>query len=76
MCSILSLACMNIIYFGFLFMTEIKKDSLIKIRCCAVMQYFDYYDVSEIAVIESRIKSLTNIKKYAIVIHDKDLLDS
>ncbi len=57
-------------------MTEIKKDSLIKIRCCAVMQYFDYYDVSEIAVIESRIKSLTNIKKYAIVIHDKDLLDS
>lgn len=40
------------------------------------MQYFEYYDVEEIAVIESRIKSLTNIKKYAIIIHDKDLLDS
>lgn len=40
------------------------------------MQYFEYYDVQEIATIESRIKSLTNIKKYAIIIHDKDLLES
>ena len=40
------------------------------------MQYFEYYDVVEVGVIEQRIKSLTNIKKYAIIIHDKDLLDS
>ena len=40
------------------------------------MQYFEYYDVQEIATIESRIKSLTNIKKYAIIIHDKDILES
>lgn len=53
-----------------------KKDSLIKIKSCAVMQYFQYYDVSEIAVIESRVKNLTNIKTYAIIIHDKDILPS
>jgi hypothetical protein len=53
-----------------------KKDSLIKIKSCAVMQYFEYYDVSEIAVIETRVKNLTNVKSYAIVIHDKDLLES
>lgn len=40
------------------------------------MQYFEFYDVSEIAVIETRCKNLTNIKSYAIIIHDKDLLDS
>lgn len=40
------------------------------------MQYFEHYDVQEIAVIESRIKSLTGVKDYAIIIHDKDLLDS
>lgn len=40
------------------------------------MQYFEHYDVQEIAVIESRIKSLTWIKQYAIAIHDKDLLDN
>ena len=57
-------------------MSEERKDSLVKVRCCAVMQYFEYYDVQEIAVIETRIKNLTNIKKYAIVIHDKDLLDN
>ena len=49
---------------------------MFKFKTCEVMQYFEYYDVEEIAVIEDRIKSLTNIKKYAIVIHDKDLLDS
>lgn len=49
---------------------------MIKFKTCEIMQYFEYYDVQEIAVIESRIKSLTNIKQYAIIIHDKDLLDS
>ena len=49
---------------------------MIKFKACEVMQYFEYYDVQEIGVIETRIKSLTNIKKYAIIIHDKDLLES
>lgn len=49
---------------------------MIKFKTCEVMQYFEYYDVVEIAVIEQRIKTLTNIKKYAIIIHDKDLLDN
>jgi len=40
------------------------------------MQYFKFYDVVEIAVIESRIKSLSNVKDYCIIIHDKDLLPS
>lgn len=40
------------------------------------MQYFKYYDVQEIAVIESRIKWLSNVKDYCIIIHDKDLLES
>ena len=53
-----------------------RKDSLIKIKACEVMQYFEYYDVAEIAVIESRVKHLTNIKSYAMIIHDKDVLDS
>ena len=40
------------------------------------MQYFEYQDVVEIAVIEQRIKSLTNLKKYAFIVHDKDTLDN
>jgi hypothetical protein len=48
----------------------------LSIRSCEVMQYFDRYDVVEIAVIESRIKSLSNVKDYCIIIHDKDLLPS
>lgn len=40
------------------------------------MQYFEYYDVVEIAVIEQRIKSLTSLKKYAFIVHDKDTLDN
>lgn len=48
---------------------------MIKFKTCEIMQYFEYYDVAEIAVIESRIKSLTNIKKYAIIIHDQDVLE-
>ena len=46
---------------------------MIKFKTCEVMQYFEYYDVQEIAVIESRIKSLTNIKKYAIIIKPKTI---
>lgn len=49
---------------------------MIKFKTCEVMQYFEYYDVVEIGVIEQRIKKLTNIKRYAIIIHDKDLLEN
>ena len=52
-----------------------RKDNYIKIKSCAAMQYFEYYDVSEIAAIEQRVRKLTYIKKYAIIIHDKDLLE-
>lgn len=55
---------------------EQRKDNLVKIKTCMVTQYFEYYDVEEIAVIESRIRGLTYIKSYAIVIHDKDLLEN
>jgi len=53
-----------------------RKDYYKKIKTCEVMQYFEYYDVNEIAVIISRIKKLTDIKKYAVIIHDKDLLEN
>ena len=53
-----------------------RKDNLVKIKTCMVTQYFEYYDVQEIAVIETRIRGLTYIKSYAIVIHDRDLLES
>ena len=53
-----------------------RKDLFKTIRSCAVMQYFEHYDVEEVAVIESRIKALSNIKTYCFRIHDKDLLES
>lgn len=55
---------------------EERRDSLVRIKTCMVTQYFEYYDVEEIAVLESRCKALTYIKTYCIIIHDKDLLDS
>lgn len=56
-------------------MVEERRDWLVKIKTCAIMQYLQYYDTSDISVIESRIKSLTNIKTYCIAIHDKDIKD-
>lgn len=41
-----------------------------------VTQMFEYYDVEEIAIIETRIKELTGVKEYCIIIHDKDVLES
>lgn len=46
----------------------------ISLKSCEVMQYWKYMDCNEIAVIISRIKSLTNLKSYAIITHDKDIL--
>jgi len=46
----------------------------IKVKSCEVMQYWDYMDTKEIDVIISRIKRLTNIKSWAIITHDRDVL--
>ena len=40
------------------------------------MQYFQYYDCNEVAVVEQRIKTLNNLKTYCIIVHDKDILPS
>lgn len=53
-----------------------RNDGAIKIRNCMVTQMFEYYDVEEIAIIETRIKNLTGVKEYCIIIHDKDVLES
>lgn len=37
------------------------------------MQYFDYYDLQDISLIEQRVSQLTNLKTYAIIKHDKDV---
>jgi hypothetical protein len=55
---------------------EERNDRNIKIRNCMVTQMFEYYDVEEIAIIETRIKELTGVKEYCIIIHDKDILES
>lgn len=55
---------------------EERNDKNVKIRNCMVTQMFEYYDVEEIAIIETRIKELTGVKEYCIIIHDKDLLES
>lgn len=39
------------------------------------MQYYDYYDLKNIKEIEQRIKTLTNLKTYAIIDHDRDTRD-
>lgn len=46
----------------------------IKVKSCEVMQYWKYMDCDDIDVIISRIKRLTNLKSYAIITHDKDIL--
>jgi len=51
-----------------------EKVKNISVKSCEVMQYFEYMDTNDIDVIVSRIKTLTNLKSYAIITHDKDLL--
>lgn len=46
----------------------------IAIKTCEIMQYFKFYDCNEIAVVEQRIKELSNLKSYCIIVHDKDIL--
>ena len=54
-------------------MSELKNKS---VKSCEIMQYWKYMDCNEIAVIISRIQSLTNLKSYSIITHDKDILPS
>lgn len=46
------------------------------VKTCEIMQYWKYMDCNEIAVIISRIKTLSNLKSYCIINHDKDILPS
>jgi len=46
----------------------------IKVKACEIMQYWQYMDTQDIDVIISRIKQLNNLKSYAIITHDKDVL--
>lgn len=46
----------------------------IKVKSCEVMQYWEHMDYKDIEVLISRIKKLTNLKSYAVITHDKDLL--
>lgn len=50
-----------------------KKD--ITFKRCEVMQYFDYYDVDDLNVIKSRVQELTNIKTFAMIVHNNDVND-
>jgi len=56
--------------------TEQRKDSLIKIKACMLTQFFDHYDSNDLSVIENRIKNLSYIKTYCLVVHDKDILEN
>ena len=53
-----------------------EKTKNFNVKSCEIMQYFQYMDCNELAVIESRIKSLTYLKTYSIILHDKDILPS
>ena len=46
----------------------------ISVKTCEVMQYWKYMDCNSIDVVISRIKTLTNLKSWAIITHDKDIL--
>ena len=56
-------------------MSENKAEQ-VKIKSCEVMQYYEYMDTAELGVIISRISSLTSIKSWCTIDHDKDLLPS
>lgn len=46
----------------------------VTLKTFEVMQYFAYYDCNELAVVVSRIVSLTQYKSHACIVHDKDVL--
>lgn len=46
---------------------------MIRFKTCEVMQYFKHYDTEDLNVIKQRIETLTNLKTYAFIVHDKDV---
>lgn len=40
------------------------------------MQYFEYYDLQNLKDIEARVSQLTNLKTYAMIIHDRDIKEN
>lgn len=52
------------------------KTRNLAVKSCEIMQYFQYMDCNELAVIETRIKALTYLKSYSLILHDKDVLPS
>ena len=55
-------------------MAENEKNVFVK--ACEIMQYWEFMDCNEIAVIISRIQTLKNLKTWCIITHDKDILPS
>lgn len=53
-----------------------EKTRNLAVKSCEIMQYFQYMDCNELAVIETRIKALTYLKSYSLILHDKDVLPS
>ena len=43
------------------------------IKTCEVMQFFEYMDTDNLDIVEERIKSLSNLKTYALIAHDSDI---
>lgn len=48
---------------------------MISFRSFEIMQYFSYYDSNDINVIIDRLEQLTQLKQYALIVHDKDKND-
>lgn len=53
-----------------------EKIKNICVKSCEVMQYWQHMDCKDIDTVISRIKSLTNLKSWAIITHDKDMLSN
>ncbi len=50
--------------------------SVLSLKSCEIMQYWSYMDTQSIDEIINRIKSLTQLKDFSIITHDKDILPS
>lgn len=49
-----------------------QNTNALSIKTCEIMQQLAYMDTNDLTEIETRIKNLTNLKTYAVIIHDKD----
>lgn len=48
---------------------------IIKLKTCEIVQFYEYYDLQNLKDIEKRVKTLTNLKTYAMIDHDCDIKD-